>query len=251
MKLLVLNPNTTGTVTELLHRHVVASAGQGIDVHSATARFGAAYIADELSYAVAGHAALDAYAAFVAAQPGDAPDAVLLGCFGDPGIEALRALAGGPAIGLAEAAMRQAAALGPYAIVTGGAAWVPMLRRLALGLGLAEGLVRIHTVAPSGAELAAEPERALALLRAACIEAAQGARSVILGGAGLAGMAAKLAADVPVPVIDSVVAGTELLLALARDAERTAPPRSAASWTGLSPELLARLNGPVARTLSR
>ncbi len=238
MKLLVLNPNTTGAVTELLRRHVAAAAGNGVTLSAATARFGAAYIADELSYAVAGHAALDAYAAFVAAQPGDVPDAVLLGCFGDPGVAALRQLAGVPVVGLAEAAMRQAAALGPYAIVTGGAAWAPMLRRLALGLGLAEGLLGIHTVAPSGAELAADPERALALLRDACIRAAKGVNSVVLGGAGLAGMAAQLAADVPVPVIDSVVAGTEVLLQMAREAENGAMLRSAATWSGLSPELL-------------
>jgi hypothetical protein len=57
---------------------------------------------------------------------------------------------------------------------------------------------------------------------------------------------------VPVPVIDSVVAGTEVLLALAREAHRSPPPsRSAASWSGLSPELLASLNGPAARTPSR
>jgi Asp/Glu/hydantoin racemase len=246
MKLLVINPNTTGSVTELLHRHVAAAAGEGVTVSTATARFGAAYIADELSYAVAGHAALDAYAAFMAAQPEDVPDAVLLGCFGDPGVAALRQLAGVPVVGLAEAAMRQAAALGPYAIVTGGAAWAPMLRRLALGLGLAEGLVGIHTVAPSGAELAADPERALAILRGACIEAAQGGlgvRSVILGGAGLAGMALRLAADVPVPVIDSVVAGTEVLLQMAADAATSSPllVRSAARWSGLSPELLASI----------
>ena len=243
MKLLILNPNTTVAVTELLRRHVAAVAGDGVRLSTATARFGAAYIADELSYAVAGHAALDAYAAFVAAQPADARAAVLLGCFGDPGVAALRQLAGVPVIGLAEAAMCQAAALGPYAIVTGGAAWAPMLRRLALGLGLAEGLLDIYTVAPSGAELAADPGRALALLREACIRASQGARSVILGGAGLAGMAAALAADVPVPVIDSVVAGTELLLQMAREADSSAPLplRSAATWSGLSPELFASI----------
>ena len=36
-----------------------------------------------------------------------------------------------PVMGLAEAAMREADALGPFAIVTGGAAWGPMLERLA------------------------------------------------------------------------------------------------------------------------
>ena len=132
--------------------------------------------------------------------------------------------------------MREAAALGRFAIVTGGAAWGPMLRRLALALGLAETLDGIHTVAPSGAELAADPERARALLRDACVQAMlPGVRSVILGGAGLAGMAARLQGGLPLPLIDSVVAGTQELLKM----PRAAPPAAAggAGWIGIAPEL--------------
>jgi Asp/Glu/hydantoin racemase len=236
VKLLVINPNTTAAVTELLRQHVAVVAGPAVTVATATARFGAAYIASETSYAVAGHAALDAYAAHVAAE--GEPDAVLLGCFGDPGVAALRELSGRPVIGLAEAAMQQAAALGRYAIVTGGAAWGPMLQRLALGLGLADALHGIHTVAPSGAQLAADPGRALTLLRDACQRAmGDGVRSVILGGAGLAGMAARLQADLPLPLIDSVVAGTQVLLQMPPCAPRA--NSGGAAWSGLTPELLA------------
>ena len=49
MKLLVINPNTTAAVTELLRRHVAATAGPAVSVATATARFGAAYIASEMS----------------------------------------------------------------------------------------------------------------------------------------------------------------------------------------------------------
>ena len=238
MKLLVVNPNTTVSVTELLARRVRAAVGAAAQVEAITARFGAAYIASETSYAVAGHAALDAYAAFVAAE--GAPDAVLLGCFGDPGVPALRELSGLPVVGLAEAAMLQAAALGPYAIVTGGAAWGPMLQRLALSLGLAGSLDAIHTVAPSGAELAADPERAHDLLRDACVQAMlPGVRSVILGGAGLAGMAARLQGELPLPLIDSVVAGTQVLLGMPRAAAPA--PAGSAGWRGVAPELQSLL----------
>ena len=238
MKLLVINPNTTAAVTELLRQHVAAAAGPAVTVATATAHFGAAYIASEASYAVAGHAALDAYAAHVAAE--GAPDAVLLGCFGDPGVAGLRELSGLPVIGLAEAAMQQASALGRYAIVTGGAAWGPMLQRLALSLGLAGSLDAIHTVAPSGAELAADPERAHDLLRDACVQAMlPGVRSVILGGAGLAGMAARLQGELPLPLIDSVVAGTQVLLQMPRAALPAAS--GGAGWSGVAPELQSLL----------
>ena len=58
-RLLVINPNTSQSVSTLLQTHVQASAGLHVQVHTTTARFGAPYISDEAGYAVAAHAALD------------------------------------------------------------------------------------------------------------------------------------------------------------------------------------------------
>ena len=208
---LILTPNTSAAVTERLREHAAALLGDAVTLHTATAAFGARYIADEASFAIAGHAVLDAYASHCQAH--GEPDAVLLGCFGDPGVWALREISRRPVIGLAEAAMRQASARGRFAIVTGGAAWGPMLRRLALALGYGNALAGVHLVAPTGAELAADPAMARAVLGDACRAAARDAEVVILGGAGLAGMAAAVAGDVPVHLIDSVTAGVQVLLA--------------------------------------
>ncbi|NML17597.1 aspartate/glutamate racemase family protein [Azohydromonas caseinilytica] len=247
-RLLILNPNTSPSVTALLADHATTLLGGAAVVDSVTARLGASYIASEAACAIAGHAALDAWAAHRAAAP--RPDAVLIGCFGDPGLFALRELCDSPVTGLAEASFVQAArrsARGRFAIVTGGAAWGPMLRRLAQGLGFDDALAGVHTVAPSGIQLAADPAGALPLLARACREAARdtGADCVILGGAGLAGMAARIQDQVPVPLIDSVSAGAQEALTLARTA---VPPTTRAgagdgpAWCGLSPELNACLS---------
>lgn len=221
-RLLVINPNTSTAVTALLHRHVQAQAGDLLDVQSLTARFGAPYIACEASYAVANHAVLDAWA--VASAHDWRPDAVLIGCFGDPGLFALRDGAGVPVSGLAEAAFSAAAWHGRFAIVTGGDRWRPMLSRLAHSLGHGQTLAGIHTVAPTGAQLAEDPVGARKLLAQACCEAADRfhAQAVILGGAGLAGMAADIASAVPVPLIDSVTAGAQWALHALRTPGRTA-----------------------------
>lgn len=214
MELLVVNPNTTATVTALLARRLRAMAPADAIVHAVSARFGAAYIADEASFAVAGHAVLDAWAAHRLDHA--APDALLVGCFGDPGVFALREASARPVVGLAEAAMREAAsAHGRFAIVTGGAAWKPMLARLARMLEFDGALAGIHIVAPTGAELAADPDAAKVLLAAACRQAAIGADCVVLGGAALAGMAEALAPALDVPLIDSVDAGVRALLSAA------------------------------------
>ncbi|MEO7338433.1 MAG: aspartate/glutamate racemase family protein [Caldimonas sp.] len=249
MDLLVLNPNTSESISVRLGHHVaaaIAALDPSARVRTATAAFGASYIADETSFAIAGHAALDA-AATAVARHGE-PDALLLGCFGDPGIEALREFSACPVVGLAEASMREAAKHGRFAIVTGGRAWAPMLERIARGLGHGAALTGVHTVSASGAELAADPAAAIDLLRNACIAASHGANAVILGGAGLAGLAEPIASSLGVPLIDSVAAGARALWVAATEGRSGSAPSRAASaiasraqWQGLSAPLMDRL----------
>lgn len=251
--LLILNPNTSDSVTEQLAgqaRRLLAGTPQpGPVVRTATARFGARYIAGEAAAAIAAHAALDAWAADTA-RHGPA-DAVLLACFGDPGLFALQAVSPRPVLGLAEASMREAAALGPFVIVTGGAAWGPMLQRLARTLDLPAPLLGVSTVAPSGGALAADPEGAAVLLREAARDALARwpeARSVLLGGAALGGLAAAVGAGLPVPVLDNVHLALQRALAAASTAQAAAAPASprdpeTGPWRGLDPTLAALLAG--------
>jgi len=211
--LLLINPNTSAHVTDLLARHARALAPAGAVLHAVTAPFGAPYIASADAVAVANDAVPAAWSAHLGGHP--VPDAVLVACFGDPGVQALRAATGVPVLGLAEVAMREADALaaadaaGRYAIVTGGAAWGPMLEDLALQLGLAARLAGVVTVERTGAELLADPVAAQALLLGACQQALAlgGVRAIVIGGAALADLAAPLAPQVPVPLIDNVRAG--------------------------------------------
>ena len=222
--LLLINPNTSPDVTALLARHAQALAPPGGRCDALTAPFGAAYIASEAAADVAQRAVTAAWEAY-RASGGAAPDAVLVACFGDPGVAALRALTSVPVLGLAEVAMRAAAGLGRYAVVTGGAAWGPMLERLAASLGLADSLAGVVTVERSGAQLLADPPAAQALLLAACHDAlALGdVRAIVIGGAALADMAAPLASLLPVTLIDNVRVG----LLAAWDAAAGSAPRVA------------------------
>ena len=242
-RLLLINPNTSASITALMLQHAQAAAGPQADITTLTARFGAPYIACEASYAVAAHAVLDAWATAIA--PGQPRfDAVLIGCFGDPGLLALRQVSQLPVTGLAEAAFVAATAASKkrrFAIVTGGARWKPMLERLAHSLGYGEQLAGIHTVDATGAELAADPLAAQVLLARACNEATRkfGVDAVILGGAGLAGVAAQIQPVVAVPVIDSVLAGVAHALRAAQQ-ETLQPGRVFDfAWGGVSGELAA------------
>lgn len=211
-QLLVINPNTGEATTRRLQTWLKPLLPADVQVDCITARFGAPYIACEASHAVAGHALLDAWANHMqhCKQP---PDGVLIACFGDPGLFALRASSACPVSGLAEASFIQAHALGDFAIVTGGVHWKPMLQRLALGLGFADQLKHIEIVKETGAELLANRTLALQVLAQACERAAHtGVKAIIMGGAGLAGYAQDLQAMQPLPLIDSVSAGLEVYL---------------------------------------
>lgn len=218
MKLLLINPNTTQSMTDLMLREARKVAAPGTEITAVTGRFGARYVASRASYAIAGHAALDAYA-----EHGSDADAIALACFGDPALLALKEIARQPVVGMAEAACLTAAALGGrFAIVTGGERWGPMMREFVSLMGMSHRLAFVQTVAPTGADIAREPERALALLAEACRACVEkhGADSVILGGAGLAGLAPRIAEQVPVPLVDSLVACVRMAELLATIGEK-------------------------------
>jgi len=233
-KFLLINPNTNALTTQRLQDTLRPQLPEGVTMDVRTAGFGSHYIACEASHAVAAHACLDAWAAQRAASP-QALDGVLIGCFGDPGLHALREVSGCPVTGLAEASFIQAAAHGPFAIVTGGERWKPMLMRLAQSLGYGELLRHVETVVPSGAALQADPDMALRCLAQACEAAARpGVRAIILGGAGLAGYADALRARCPLPLIDSAVAGLEVMLQGQAPAARATSDGFYAQWHGMA-----------------
>jgi Asp/Glu/hydantoin racemase len=246
MRILFLNPNTSAHLTELGARVARKVARPGTEIVPATGRFGARYITTRAAAAIAGHAVLDAFA-----REHQQADVVLIACFGDPGLFALRELAPVPVVGMAEASCHMASTLGrKFSIVTGGHRWGPMLEEFVAAIGLAAKLAPVKTVAPSGDEVAANPDAALDALASACTAAAEedGAEAVILGGLGLAGLAEAIAARVPVPVIDNVVAGVryaEAVVALGTAKARTGSfaPTTPIKTIGLSPQLATLIEG--------
>jgi allantoin racemase len=246
MRLLFLNPNTSAHLTELGLAVARRHARTDTEFVAMTGRFGARYISTRAAAAIAAHAALDAFA-----RCEREVDGVLLACFGDPGLFALREVAAIPVVGMAEASCHLAASLGgKFSIVTGGQRWGPMLEEFVTAIGLRAKLASVRTIAPSGEVIAANPQAAYDALAAGCRQAASedGAEAVILGGLGLAGLADAIADKVPVPVIDSALAAVLAAEAAASLGARKATRGSFASpapiaTTGLASPLAALLEG--------
>lgn len=147
-------------------------------------------------------------------------DAALLGCFGDPGIDAFRELLTSTVVvAPGEAAFHIAALLGErFGIVTVAASIVNPLRQLVRRAGCRERLAGIEVVETPVLELAADTDRTLARMRDAgrrLVEQA-GADTLVLGCMSMAflDVTRRLEDDLGVPVVNPALSALRVAEAL-------------------------------------
>ena len=229
MKILLLNPNTTRAVTDLLYSAGTKVTSPGTELVVATAERGVPYIATRAEAQIGGAIALEMLAA-----AGSSIDAAIIAAFGDPGLFGARELFDIPVVGLAEAAMLTACMLGRrFSIVTFARALAPWYQECVAMHGLESRCAGIRTLDgtfQSIANVQAEKEDMLVTLANRAVEQ-DDADVVILSGAPLAGMADKVSHRIPVPVIDPIAAAV-------RQAETLAAlkPRKAVAGTFRRPD---------------
>lgn len=216
MKILLANPNTSQGVTDRIAQVARASALPGTTLVAVTGSAGVPYIATRADAAVAGRTTLE-----LMAEHADGCDAAIVAAFGDPGLGGARELLAIPVIGMAEAAMLTACMLGRrFSIVTFSGTLGPWYRECVEYNGLASRLASIRCLDGPFDDIARVQEEKEDLLVDLCGRAARddAAEVIILGGAPLAGLAARVASRVPVPLVDGVAAAVrqaETLVALA------------------------------------
>lgn len=209
MNLLVLNPNRSAAMTAQVLDEAARLAPAGTALRGLTAAEGPPVIASRASYADGARAAR----ALWPAQDDGWADALLLACFGDPGLAELRRGSRVPVVGMAEAALDEAAARGrPFRIVTAGQAWEVMLRETVAAHPAAAGLLAgIAVLDGTGLAIAQEPAAFAARVQDA-LDAVHrdGAPTCILGGCGFARIVAGLRYDGE--LIDGIGAGLRAAL---------------------------------------
>src|ERR1700675_3321818 len=119
MRLLLVNPNTTASMTAAIAASAAAIARPATVVEAVNPVDGPASIEhdDDERRCVPG---LLAEISAAAERPlGHRPDAYVVACFGDPGLEQARGLVSAPVLGIAQAAMHAAALVsGTFSVVT-------------------------------------------------------------------------------------------------------------------------------------
>jgi allantoin racemase len=250
MRIRVINPNTTESMTALIEASARAVAGPGTVVDAVTPSMGPASIESHYDEALAVPGVLAA----ILDGERSGVDGYVLACFGDPGLDAARELARGPVVGIAEAAMHAATLVGRgFSVVTTLSRTAGRAHDLAARYVAAGACRGVHACEIPVLELESDPtvRKRVAEVSRAALDS-DGSDVIVLGCAGLADLAAAVAADLGVPVIDGVGAATVLVQSLvtlgvttSRRGEYARPPVKA--YTGMLREFGAvRPAGPRA-----
>ena len=248
MNILLINPNTSASITERLAAAARSVAAPDTRLDCVTAERGVPYISTRSEALIGGVQVLE-----ILAERHADYDAAIVAAFGDPGLGAARELFDLPVVGLAEAGMLTACMLGGrFSIVTFAQALGPWykecvawhrLESRCAGIRMLDGSFR------SIDEVQEEKEDLLVDLAGRAIHEDE-ADVIVLAGAPLAGLAAKVRDHIDVPVVDCAEAAIKQAEALA--ALRPRPPRAGSfrrpapkQSTGVSPLLAARIDHSV------
>lgn len=211
MRLLVINPNSTGSMTEKIGVAARSAASAGTEVIAVNPPGGPVSIEGYFDEAMSVPGLLQTI------QTAPAFDAVIIACFDDTGLDAARCLTDRPVIGIGEAAYHFASMLSnKFSVVTTLSRSVPALEHNLQKYGLATRCARVrssevavleleHLGSDASNRISAEIGRAVAEDRA---------EAIVLGCAGMADLAGRLAAEHGLPVLDGVVCAVRLAEAM-------------------------------------
>lgn len=211
MKLLVVNPNTTRSMTDKIAAAARSVARPDTEIVPTQPGPGPASIQGFLDIARSHHGLLDEVA-----RHNDV-DATIVACFDDTGVDALRCLSNGPVIGIGEAAFHAATLIAcRFSVVTTLPRAVPGLEDNIARYGLSRRCVGIRAANVPVLELERDAATAETLISAEIAKAVaeDNADAIVLGCAGMADLNTRLSRRFGLPVIDGVACAVAMAEAL-------------------------------------
>ena len=217
MRILVVNVNTTASVTEAIAGSARAVAAAGTEIVGLTPRFGAESVEGNLESYLAAVGVADAVARY--SRSGEPFDAVIQAGYGEHGREGLQEMLDVPVVDITEAAAATAMYLGHrYSVVTTLDRTVPLISDRLLVAGLDRRCASVRASGLAVLELEQDPDRAVAAIvsQAGRAVADDHAEVICLGCGGMAGLDEKVRAETGVPVVDGVQAAVTVAESLVR-----------------------------------
>jgi allantoin racemase len=214
MRILIVNVNTTKSMTQAIAEQARSVASPGTEIIGLTPRFGAESVEGNFESYLAAIAVMDRVMSYEGPY-----DAVIQAGYGEHGREGLQELLEVPVVDITEAAASLAMLLGhKYSVVTTLDRTVPLIEdRLKLA-GVYERCASVRASGMSVLELEASPQRAIEAIVAQAIEAVNQdkAEVICLGCGGMAGLDQQIRERAGVPVVDGVTAAVALAESLVR-----------------------------------
>ena len=232
MKILVVNVNTTKSMTAAIGSQARAVANPTTQIVELTPFFGADSVEGNAESYLAAIAVLDRVLAYQ-----EPFDAVIQAGFGEHGREGLQEVLDVPVVDITEAAAHLAHLLGHrFSVVTTLDRTVPLIEDRLLLAGLASHCASVRSSGLSVLELEGDSEQVATAIAEQARAAVQEDRAevIILGCGGMAGLDRLVSDLAGVPVVDGVAAAVKLAedlveLGLSTSKVRTyAPPRKKA-----------------------
>lgn len=230
MRIVVVNVNTTASVTEAISASARSVAAPGTEIVGLTPRFGAESVEGNLESYLAAVGVADAVARYAAA--GEPFDAVIQAGYGEHGREGLQEMLDVPVVDITEAAATTAMYLGHrYSVVTTLDRTVPLISDRLLLAGLERRCASVRASGLAVLELEQDPDRAVAAIveQARLAVEHDHAEVICLGCGGMAGLEEKVRAETGVPVVDGVQAAVTVAESLVRLRPSTSKARTYAA----------------------
>ena len=219
MRLLLVNPNSTVSMTAMAEAAARRVARPGTEIISATPAGNPPSIQGFYDVAMSLPGLLGAIEERQAEI-----DAVVIACFDDTGLDAARAAVDAPVVGIGEAAFHAASFLCcRFSVVTTLGRSVPGIEANLQRYGLASRCARVRASEVPVLDLERGDPAVVERVadQVACAKLDDGAEAIVLGCAGMTEMAAYLAKRFGIPVIDGVASAVTFAEALAAAGYKT------------------------------
>lgn len=216
MRILLLNPNTSESMTAEIAAAATEVADDGTEIVARNPRFGTSAIDSAAESYLSAVGVMDLVASILVAGEFDY-DAVILAGFGEHGKDALQEMLAVPVLDIAEAAAHVAHLIGRrFSVVTTLARSIPAIEDRLMLAGLDAHCASVRACGLGTAEVDADPAGAVQAIvdEAAKAITQDGADAICLGCAGMAGVTAAITAKLGVPAVDGVAAAVALAEAL-------------------------------------
>ena len=229
MRILVVNVNTTESITESIGKQAASVAAPGTEIVPLTPPFGAESVEGNYESYLAAIAVMEA----VRAYP-DPFDAIIQAGYGEHGREGLQELFDVPVVDITEAAASTAQYVGrSYSVVTSLDRTVPLIEDRLHAAGLSARCASVRASGMAVLDLESDPQAAVDAIAEQAARAVEDdrAEAICLGCGGMAGLAERVIQRTGVPVVDGVTAAVTtaeslVRLGLSTSKVRTyAPPR--------------------------